>query len=106
MAIRLYHLTSRENAALIKKNGFRDSIDGGVWFAEHPTQAWGAQHESALLEVIFKCPISEIECFSVLAEIEGEPVKWTLYLIPTPFMHGKIIIRRVSSKRRKRLMML
>jgi len=120
MGIRLYHLTSRENAKEILESGFIDGEDGGVWFAEHPKLAWGATYEVVALKVTFHCLKSKLACYAIeCGEESGEwdsekncwvPVqeefiqRFTCYLIPAVFIKENATVSLLSDKRYLSLM--
>jgi hypothetical protein len=76
MPLTLWHRTRTENAALIRREGFRDGAGryltelklSGVWLSDHPLDANDGAWGEVLLRVALDCTEADIRDFEWIEE--------------------------------------
>ena len=97
--MKLYHRTTRENADLILREGFRnererytsDFGEEGVWFSDVPKEAGECDPDEAVVSVDLDFPAKSISTFEWI-EDERSYKEW---LIPTALVNSKLKRTRV-----------
>jgi hypothetical protein len=95
--VKLYHRTTRANADLILREGFRneeerytsDFYDGGVWFSDVPRDACDSDPDEAVVSVDF--PAKSISTF----EWSDDETAYREWLIPAGLVNSKMKRARV-----------
>jgi hypothetical protein len=101
--VRLYHRTTRANAALIRRDGFLDRDDRytsdfddrGVWFSDQARQAMDVGSGGSVMSIDLALSQQELAVF----EWTQDEAPYREWLIPAPLVNATLRGRKLCSDR-------
>jgi hypothetical protein len=104
--MKLYHRTTRENADLILREGFRndeerytsDFNDEGVWFSDQPEEGGECAFEEAVIAMDLALPAKSLSSFEW---VEVDETAYREWLIPAELVNSQMTKVQVGGKSRE-----